>query len=97
MAMSTASETRLLAPPVTFTTGMQPRRPQVRPFGDLKPGLIRPRSKPRRPGPPPSFYDGPGLLLPGGDGHLVALGGLAGGNLHAPPGLVQQQVSPAKV
>jgi hypothetical protein len=37
MAMSAASEIRLLLPPVTFTTGVVPRRPQVRPLGGLKP------------------------------------------------------------
>jgi hypothetical protein len=37
IAMSAASETRLLLPPVTVTTGVTPRRPQVRPLGGLKP------------------------------------------------------------
>jgi hypothetical protein len=37
MHRSAASETRLLLPPVTVTTGVVPRRPQVRPFGGLKP------------------------------------------------------------
>src|SRR5947207_9594219 len=37
MAISAASETRLLLPPVTLTTGVWPRRPQVRPFGGLRP------------------------------------------------------------
>ena len=36
-AISAASDTRLLLPPVTVTTGVVPRRPQVRPFGGLKP------------------------------------------------------------
>jgi hypothetical protein len=35
--MSAASDTRPLLPPVTVTTGVVPRRPQVRPFGGLKP------------------------------------------------------------
>jgi hypothetical protein len=35
--MSAASDTRVLCPPVTRTTGVAPRRPQVRPFGGLKP------------------------------------------------------------
>jgi hypothetical protein len=35
--MSAASEIRLLLPPVTVTTGVWPRGPQVRPFGGLKP------------------------------------------------------------
>src|SRR5260370_40745493 len=37
MAMSAASDTRLLLPPVTVTTGSVPRRPHVRPLGGLKP------------------------------------------------------------
>jgi len=37
IAISAASETRLLLAPVTLTTGARPRRPQVRPFGGLKP------------------------------------------------------------
>src|SRR5260370_36676495 len=36
-AISAASDTRLLLPPVTVTTGVWPRRPQLRPFGGLKP------------------------------------------------------------
>ena len=36
-AISAASDTRLLLPPVTRTTGVWPRRPQVRPTGGLKP------------------------------------------------------------
>jgi HAD superfamily hydrolase (TIGR01549 family) len=37
IAISAASDTRLLLPPVTVTTGVRPRRPQVRPFGGLSP------------------------------------------------------------
>jgi hypothetical protein len=37
MAISAASETRVSCPPVTVTTGVWPRRPQVRPFGGLSP------------------------------------------------------------
>src|SRR5207247_2141234 len=37
MHSSAASETRLLLPPVTVTSGVIPRRPQVRPFGGLEP------------------------------------------------------------
>ena len=37
MAISAAREIRLLLPPVTVTTGVLPRRPQVRPFGGLRP------------------------------------------------------------
>jgi hypothetical protein len=36
MAMSAAGDTRLLLLPVTFTTGVVPRRPQVRPLGGLR-------------------------------------------------------------
>jgi hypothetical protein len=32
-AISAASDTSLSLPPVTVTTGVRPRRPQVRPFG----------------------------------------------------------------
>ena len=32
-AISAASDTRLSLPPATVTTGVRPRRPQVRPFG----------------------------------------------------------------
>lgn len=60
------------------------------------PGRLRPRSRARRPGPPPSFYDRPLLVLPGGDLRLVALGGLAGGDLHAPADAVQQQIQPGQ-
>jgi hypothetical protein len=37
VAISAASDTRVLWPPVTVTTGVWPRRPQVRPFGGLRP------------------------------------------------------------
>jgi hypothetical protein len=60
------------------------------------PGRLRPRSRARRPAPPPSFYDGPLLVLPGGDLLLLALGGLAGRDLHAPADSVQQQVHPGQ-
>src|SRR6185369_3203483 len=30
-------DTRVSCPPVTFTTGVRPRRPQVRPLGGLRP------------------------------------------------------------
>ena len=36
-AISAASDTRVSCPPVTVTTGVWPRRPQVRPFGGLRP------------------------------------------------------------
>jgi hypothetical protein len=35
--MSAARDTRVLCAPVTVTTGVRPRRPQVRPFGGRKP------------------------------------------------------------
>jgi hypothetical protein len=35
--ISAAMETRLVPAAVTFTTGVQPRRPQVRPLGGLRP------------------------------------------------------------
>src|SRR5262249_24231959 len=60
------------------------------------PGQLRPRSRPRRPSPPPSFYDGPLLVLPRGDLRLVSLGGLTGWNLHVPADAVQQQVQPGQ-
>jgi hypothetical protein len=39
-AISAATETRLLLPPVTRTTGVWPRRPQVRPLGGRQPHLL---------------------------------------------------------
>jgi hypothetical protein len=38
----------------------------------------------------------PGLLLPGGELRLVALGSLAGRDLHASPDPVQQQIQPSQ-
>ena len=38
VAITAATETRLLPWAVTLTTGVWPRRPQVRPFGGLRPG-----------------------------------------------------------
>src|SRR3954452_4530589 len=60
------------------------------------PGRIRLRKPARRPGPPPSFYLRPGLLAPGGDLLVVALGRSPGRDLHAPPEAVQQQVQPGQ-
>src|SRR3954469_13427341 len=91
MATSAATDSRGLIAAVTRTTGVCPRRPQMRPVGGLEPrGRTRLRRSARRPGPPPSFYLRPGLLPPGGDLLLVALGRAPGGHLHAPPEPVQQ-------
>ena len=56
------------------------------------PGQIRLRRRSRRPGPPRSFYHGPGLLPPGGDRRLVPLGGPPRRDLDAPADPVQQRV-----
>src|SRR3954452_25298599 len=97
VATSAATDSRGLLAAVTRTTGVRPRRPQVRPLDGLEPrGRTRPRRLPRRPGPPRSFYLRPGLLPPGGDLLLVAFGGLAGRHLHAPAEAVQQQIQPGQ-
>src|SRR3954464_3896573 len=93
MATSAATDSRGAFWAVTCTTGVRPRRPQVRPFGGLEPrDRTRLRRLPRRPGPPRSFYLRPGLLPPGGDPLLVPLGRAPGRDLHAPAQPVQQQV-----
>src|SRR6185437_15852655 len=96
MQMRAARETRLFCPPVTFTTGWRRAVPRCGPWAALSPGLIRPRNRARRPGPPPSFYHRPGLLPPGGDARLVPLSGLAGRDLHAPADPVQQRIHPCQ-
>src|SRR3954466_7845165 len=97
MATSAATDSRGAFWAVTRTTGVRPRRPQVRPFGGLEPrGRTRLRRLPRRPGPPRSFYLRPGLLPPGDDLLLVALGRAPGGHLHAPAQAMQQQVQPGQ-
>src|SRR3954471_14098580 len=97
MATSAATDSRGAFWAVTRTTGVRPRRPQVRPLGGLEPrGRTRLRRPARRPGPPPSFYLRPALLPPGGDLLLVALGGAPGRDLHAPPHAVQQQIQPGQ-
>src|SRR3954452_19434677 len=97
MATSAATDSRWAFWAVTRTTGCGPRRPQVRPFGGLEPrGRTRLRRSARRPGPPRSFYLRPGLLPPGGDLLLIALDRAPGGDLHAPPDAVQQQVQPGQ-
>ena len=70
--------------------------PRYGPSAALSPGLIHPRSRSRRPGPPPSFYHGPGLLPPSGDRRLVPLGGPPRRDLHAPPDPVQQHIHPGQ-
>ena len=80
---------RSLSPPGCGRAG-----PRYALWAALCPGRIGPRRPARRPGPPPSFYYRPGRLLPGADLLLVALGGLAGGDLHTPPDPVQQQIQP---
>src|SRR5262252_1582459 len=96
MQMSAARDTRALCAPVTFTTGVQPRRPQVRPFGGLK---SWPDSSSKQSQAPRSAA----VLLPPAtppaarrNRHLIALGGRARGELHAPPDPVQQQVRPGQ-
>src|SRR3954469_15127814 len=97
MATSAATDSRGAFWAVTRTTGVRPRRPQVRPFGGLEPrGRTRLRRLPRRPGPPRPFYLRPGLLPPGGDLLLIPLGRAPGGHLHAPAQAVQQQVQPGQ-
>src|SRR4051794_3429065 len=97
MATSAATDSRGAFWAVTRTTGVRPRRPQVRPFGGLEPrGGTRLRRPARRPGPPRSFYLRPGLLPPGGDLHLVALGRAPGGHLHAPAEAAQEQIQPGQ-
>src|SRR3954466_7283425 len=97
MATSAATDSRGAFWAVTRTTGVRPRRPQVRPFGGLEPrGRTRLRRLPRRPGPPRSFYLRPGLLPPDGDLPVVPFRGAPGGYLHAPPEAVQQQIHPGQ-
>src|SRR4051795_3729053 len=96
-ATSAATDSRGLLAAVTRTTGVRPRRPQVRPVGGLEPrDRTRPRRLPRRPGPPRSFYLRPGLLPPGGDLLLVALVSVPRRDLHAPAEPVQQQIQPGQ-
>jgi hypothetical protein len=60
------------------------------------PGRTRPGSRPRRPGPPPHSYHGPGLLPPRGDRRLVPFSSPAGRDLDAPPDPVQQHIHPGQ-
>jgi hypothetical protein len=90
---SAVRDTRLLCVPVAFMTGGWPPRCGLWAGSSL--GLIRLQRRAKRPGPPPSFYQRPGLLPPDGDPRLIPLGGLAGGDLHAPSDPVQQ-ISPCQ-
>ena len=96
MHNSAASETRLLLPPVTVTTGVLPRRPQVWPLGGLKPWpdsssktIQAPRSAavllPLARSPPARRRSPP---------HPARRP--AGRDLHAPADPVQQQVHPGQ-
>jgi len=60
----------------------------------LSPGLIRLRSRARRPGPPPSVIVGQFASFQEAMGGLIPLGGLPRRDLHAPPKPVQQQIHP---
>jgi hypothetical protein len=57
VAVSAAGVARLLAVPVTRTTGVWPQQPQLRPLGGLKPWPGSSSNRGRRPG-PPSFVTG---------------------------------------
>jgi len=94
--MSAASDTRRLPEPVTFTTGVVPRRPQVRPLGGLKPWPDSSSKTSQAPRSAAVLYRRPGLLPPGGDRRLITLGGLPGRDLHAPADPVQQQIQPGQ-
>src|SRR3954465_11806066 len=97
MATTAATDSRGAFWAVTRTTGVRPRRPQVRPLGGLEPrGRTRLRRPARHPGPPRSFYLRPGLLPPGPALLPVALSRPPGGHLHAPADPVQQQVQPGQ-
>src|SRR3954470_6114868 len=96
MATSAATDSRGALWAVTCTTGVRPRRPQVRPFGGLSPWPDSSSKISQAPRSAAVFYLRPGLLPPGGDLLLVALGGAAGGHLHAPAQPVQQQVQPGQ-
>lgn len=79
--ISPATETRPKSRPFTFTTGVMPRRPQVRPVGGLR---VNPASSSKQIQPPQAarvVYLRPCHLLPGGDGLLVAFRDSAGRDL----------------
>src|SRR3954465_6922018 len=97
MATTAATDSRGAFWAVTRTTGVRPRRPQVRPFGGLEPrGRTRLRRPARHPGPPRPFYLRPGLLPPGGDLLPPPLGGAPGRPRPAPAEPVQQQIQPGQ-
>ena len=68
--------------------------PRCVPSAASGPGRTRLPSRARRPGPPPSFYDRPGLLTPPGNLLLIPLRRAAGRDLHTPPDPVQQHIHP---
>ena len=71
--------------------------PRCGPSAASGPGRTRLRSRARRPGPPPRFYDRPGVLPPPGDLLLVPLRRPPRRDLHGPPDPVQQHVHPGSV
>lgn len=83
---------------VTRTTGARPRRPQVRPLGGLRRWPATSSKQSQVPKSAALFYDGPLLVLAGGDLRVVPPGGLAGRDPHAPADAVHQRpvlVTPA--
>ena len=70
--------------------------PRCVPSAASGPGRTRLRSRARRPGPPPCFYDRPGVLPPPGDLLLVPLRRPPGRDLHGPADPVQQHVHPGQ-
>src|SRR4051812_23071918 len=96
MATSAATDSRGAFWAVTCTTGVRPRRPQVRPVGGLSPCPDSSSIPARRPGPPRPFYLRPGPLPPGADLLLVPLDRAPRGYLHPPAQPVQQQIQPGQ-
>jgi hypothetical protein len=90
---SAAIETRLLPWAVTFTTGVRPRRPQVRPLGGLRPWPDSSSKQSQAPRSAAVLLSRAGLLPPRGDGgRLVPLDGPAGRDLDAPADPVVHQL-----
>src|SRR3954454_7579134 len=93
MATSAATDSRGAFWAVTCTTGVRPRRPQVRPLGGLSPwpdSSSKISQAPRSAAVVLSAARSPPASL--GYPLLVALGRAPGGHLHAPPQPVQQQI-----